>query len=239
MIEGAAGVVIVAVALTRSICSGAVLQRWPCSTIRAPVSRRPWWPAYAEDHRGRQRSTKIELFVASLEQPADLTVAIKPFDASGAELGTGGKDGKEARQQKRRRLQNEGPRVLVEHVLGSLGDAGEGSPFKAIQVLKADEAAPAGALVVEGKFLSDGIRGSREALLRRLRGGEVIGRGQRRREGLDRPARSRRFSSAGHRRHGHGRRRFTRQADEFDELAKNIGEDIAKLASRREGLSED
>jgi hypothetical protein len=57
---------------------------------------------------------KIELFVASLEQPGDLTVAIRPFDASGAELGTGGKDGKESRQQEAKTMQNEGPRVLAE-----------------------------------------------------------------------------------------------------------------------------
>jgi hypothetical protein len=93
---------------------------------------------------------KIELFVAALEKPADLTVAIKPFDASGAELGTGGKGGKEARQQEAQTMQNEGPRVLAERFSATLGTGG---PFKAIQVLKADEAAPAGALVVEGKFL--------------------------------------------------------------------------------------
>lgn len=94
---------------------------------------------------------KIELFVASLERPGDLSVAIRPFDASGAELGTGGKDGKESRQQEAKTMQNEGPRVLVEQFSATLK---AGSPFKAIQVLKADDAAPEGTLVVEGKFLT-------------------------------------------------------------------------------------
>jgi hypothetical protein len=94
---------------------------------------------------------KIELFVASLEQPGDLTVAIRPFDASGAELGTGGKDGKESRQQEAKTMQNEGPRVLAERFTATLK---EGGPFKGTQTLTADEAPPANALVIEGKFLT-------------------------------------------------------------------------------------
>jgi hypothetical protein len=93
---------------------------------------------------------KIELFVTALEKPAELTVAIKPFDASGAELGTGGKDGKEARRQEAQTMQNEGPRVLAERFSATL----QGGPFKAVQVLKADETAPEGAVVIEGKFLT-------------------------------------------------------------------------------------
>jgi hypothetical protein len=37
---------------------------------------------------------RIELFVASLEGPMNLTVLIKAFDASAADLGTGNKSGK-------------------------------------------------------------------------------------------------------------------------------------------------
>jgi uncharacterized protein DUF4410 len=94
---------------------------------------------------------KIELFVASLEKPADLTVVIKPFDASGANLGTGGKDGKEARQQEAKTMQNEGPRVLADRLAATLT---ESKAFKQVQVAKADEAAPAGGVVIEGKFLT-------------------------------------------------------------------------------------
>ena len=42
---------------------------------------------------------RIELFAPSLENPKTLTVVIKPFDATTADLGTGGKEGKKARQE--------------------------------------------------------------------------------------------------------------------------------------------
>ena len=93
---------------------------------------------------------KIQLFVASIDQPADVMVVIKPFDASGADLGTGGKDGKEARQQEAATMKNEGPRVLAERFVATL----EKGPFKGVRALKAEEAVPDGALVVEGKFVT-------------------------------------------------------------------------------------
>ena len=93
---------------------------------------------------------KIELHTASLERPGELVVVIRPFDASAANLGTGGKEGKETRQQEAQSMQNEGPRVLSERFVATL----QGGPFKSVQALKADEALPAGALVVEGKFLT-------------------------------------------------------------------------------------
>jgi hypothetical protein len=93
---------------------------------------------------------KIELHVASLEKPGQLVVVIKPFDSSGADLGTGGKDGKETRQQEAQTMQSEGPRVLSERFVATL----QGGPFKGAQVLKADEAVPDGALVVEGRFVT-------------------------------------------------------------------------------------
>ena len=93
---------------------------------------------------------KIELHVAALDKPGDLVVVMKPFDASSADLGTGGKGGKETRQQEALTMQNEGPRVLAERFVASL----QAGPFKSVQTLKADEAAPAGALVVEGRFLT-------------------------------------------------------------------------------------
>lgn len=93
---------------------------------------------------------KIELHVAAIDKPGDLVVVIKPFDASGANLGTGGKEGKETRQQEAQTMQNEGPRVLAEKFVASL----QGGPFKSAQALKADESAPTGALIVEGKFVT-------------------------------------------------------------------------------------
>jgi hypothetical protein len=93
----------------------------------------------------------IQLFVAALEKGTDLTVVIKPFDASVADLGTGGKDGKDARQEESKTMQNEGPRVLAERFVATLE---KGGPFKSVRVLKSDEAVPDGALVVEGKFVT-------------------------------------------------------------------------------------
>ena len=93
----------------------------------------------------------IQLFVAALEQGPNLTVVIKPFDASASDLGTGGKEGKDARQQEAKTMQNEGPRVLAERFVSTLEKSG---PFKSVRALKADEAVPEGALVVEGKFVT-------------------------------------------------------------------------------------
>lgn len=93
----------------------------------------------------------IQLFVASLEQAPSLTVVIKAFDASTADLGTGGKTGKDARQQEAKTMQNEGPRVLGERFVSILE---KGGPFKSVRVLKADETVPEGALIVEGRFVT-------------------------------------------------------------------------------------
>jgi len=93
----------------------------------------------------------IELYVAALDQGANLDVAIKPFDAGIADLGTGGKDGKETRQQEARTMQNEGPRVLAERFVSTLEKSG---PFKSVRVLKAEETVPDGTLLVEGKFVT-------------------------------------------------------------------------------------
>jgi Domain of unknown function (DUF4410) len=94
---------------------------------------------------------RIELFAPAIEQAQNLTVVIQPFDAGTADLGTGGKDGKEARQAESKTMQNEGPRVLGERFVATLEKSG---PFKAVRALKADEAVPAGALVVSGKFVT-------------------------------------------------------------------------------------
>lgn len=93
---------------------------------------------------------KIVLFVQVLEPPAGLTAVIRPFDASAADLGTGGKDGKDARQEEARTMQNEGPRVLADRFVATL----EKGPFKAVRAVNADEAVPDGALLVEGKFVT-------------------------------------------------------------------------------------
>jgi len=92
----------------------------------------------------------IQLFVAALDQAPNAVVVIKPFDASTADLGTGSKDGKDVRQEEAKTMQNEGPRVLAERFVASLGTSG---PFKTVRALTTGEAVPAGALVIEGKFV--------------------------------------------------------------------------------------
>jgi hypothetical protein len=93
---------------------------------------------------------KIALFVAS-PGGKDLVVVIKPFDTSRADLGTGGKDGKDARQQEAKTMQHEGPRVLAEHFVAELEKSGA---VKSVRALTAADAVPDGALVVEGSFLT-------------------------------------------------------------------------------------
>src|SRR5690348_13766399 len=66
----------------------------------------------------------IELFVASLPRPADTTIVIKPFDTAKADLGTGAKDGKEARQQESQTIQKEGPAILGNAVVAMLKKVG-------------------------------------------------------------------------------------------------------------------
>ena len=93
----------------------------------------------------------IQLFVAALEQAPSRAVVIKRFDASSSDLGTGGKDGKDARQQEAKTIQTEGPRLLADLFVSTLEKSG---PFKSVRVLQVDEAVPDGALVVEGRFVT-------------------------------------------------------------------------------------
>ena len=93
---------------------------------------------------------KIQLFVPKLER-TDIAVVMAAFDASAADLGTGAKDGKEARQQEAKTMVNEGPRVLGEQFVAALQKLG---PFKVVRILKSDEPKPDDSLVIEGKFLT-------------------------------------------------------------------------------------
>lgn len=94
---------------------------------------------------------KIQLFSATLDKPSELTVVIKPFDASGANLGTGGKDGKDARQKEAKTMQTDGPKMLAERFAATLN---ESKAFKQVQVATGDEPVPAGGVVIEGKFIT-------------------------------------------------------------------------------------
>jgi hypothetical protein len=91
----------------------------------------------------------IDLFVDALDHPADLTVVIKPFDTSQTDLGTGGTDGKDTRRDEAKTMQLDGPRVLAERFVATI-DKGA---FKAVEAIKVDDPVPAGAIVVEGRFV--------------------------------------------------------------------------------------
>jgi hypothetical protein len=94
---------------------------------------------------------RIELFARSIDGPKEITVVVRPFDASIADLGTGGSDGKKERREEAKTMQDEGPKVLADRLVSALSSDG---PFKAVRVLKEGEKAPAGALIVEGKFVT-------------------------------------------------------------------------------------
>ena len=93
----------------------------------------------------------IELFAPTLDHPKTLTIVIKPFDASTADLGTGGKNGKDARQEEAKTMQDEGPKVLASRFVAALQDK---DLFKAVRVANADEPPPGDAVVIEGKFVT-------------------------------------------------------------------------------------
>jgi hypothetical protein len=94
---------------------------------------------------------RIELFVPTLPGGADATVVIVPFDASKADLGTGGAEGKQTRQEEARTMQSEGPRVLAERFVSTLETGG---PFKKVAIAKPEDTPPEGAVVVSGVFVT-------------------------------------------------------------------------------------
>jgi len=94
---------------------------------------------------------RIELFAPTIENPGTAVVAIMSFDTAATDLGTGGKDGKQTRQEEAKTMQAEGPRVLSERFVTELKASG---PFKEVVALKPGEAPPAGALVMTGRFLT-------------------------------------------------------------------------------------
>ena len=93
---------------------------------------------------------RIELFVNGLESPAALTVVVRPFDSSGADLGTGGKDGKEVRQQEAGAMRAQGPQTLAEMLVAAVQESGA---FRGAMVAAGGEVLPERALVVEGRFV--------------------------------------------------------------------------------------
>ena len=86
---------------------------------------------------------EIHLFVESPGTPTELAIVIHPFDAQSADLGTGGKEGKEKRQAEAQMIQKQGPQMLADATAAALQKSG---PFKSATVLAPDAPAPPGAL---------------------------------------------------------------------------------------------
>lgn len=93
----------------------------------------------------------IELFVDALEAPTRASVIVRPFDASAADLGTGGKSGKDVRQQEAKTMQSQGPGVLADSMVANLLKSGV---FKEVSVGGPAAPLPPGTLLVEGKFVA-------------------------------------------------------------------------------------
>ena len=93
----------------------------------------------------------IEIYAPSLDDAKSLAVVINPFDASKAELGTGGKDGKQARQEEARTMQDQGPKVLAEKFVSALQ---EKDLFKSVKVAADGDAVEGPAIVIEGAFVT-------------------------------------------------------------------------------------
>jgi hypothetical protein len=94
---------------------------------------------------------RIDLFALTLDTPKSTAVAIVPFDTTETDLGTGGKDGKQTRQEEAKTMQAEGPRVLVERFVSELKASGQ---FSDVVALKVGDTPPQGALVMTGRFVT-------------------------------------------------------------------------------------
>ena len=92
----------------------------------------------------------IELLQEKLLSASESVVVVRPFDASGANLGTGGKDGKQARQDEAKLMQQQGPALLAETIASKLS---KGGGFKSASVATSADL-PDHALIVEGTFVT-------------------------------------------------------------------------------------
>ena len=152
----------------------------------------------------------IQLFVAALDQGPSLTVVIKPFDASVADLGTGSKDGKDVRQEEAKTMQNEGPRVLGGTLCRDIGEQ-----WTVQNCARAHERRSRAGWCARrrGQVRRAQSREPRQAILRRIWRRQVVGEGGGLSERLD-GTHAGHIRSAAHRRDGARRRRLSRQDDE-------------------------
>lgn len=92
---------------------------------------------------------EIHLKVPELEGGAP--VVIRKFPTDDADFGTGDEGGKEKRVEAAEMMKKIAPDLLADEIKAELE---KGGAFGAVSVVDGDDAAPDGALVVEGEFLS-------------------------------------------------------------------------------------
>jgi hypothetical protein len=102
-----------------------------------------------------------EIDLNALTPPKDATVIIRRFPADRADLGTAEKGDNQRRVDAAQMMQREGPRILAESIVQTLS---VGGAYKVVK--ESEEAAPEGALVVEGRFtrINPGSRAKRWAV---------------------------------------------------------------------------
>jgi hypothetical protein len=95
---------------------------------------------------------EIKLYVEKL--PSSTRVVIRPFSATDADIVNGEK------KEETKTMQADGPRMLAERFVAKLKEFG---PFTDVSALDSGATAPAGAVIVEGKFteLDPGSRAKR------------------------------------------------------------------------------
>jgi hypothetical protein len=167
----------------------------------------------------------IELFVASPPAAADTIVAIKPFETAKADLGTGGKDGKDARQQEAQTIQKEGPALLGNAIVATLTKLGG---FKSASYASDGAEPSAGALLVEGSFTTINP-GSRT---KRYFAGFGAGKSEIELTGTVKDATGTTLATFRQKRVGAMGMGGGDSLDKMKSDCKNIGEDIATFLSR-------
>ena len=124
----------------------------PCVLLASP-------PASAE---GRVVSTP-DVDSATLREgvlPRDVVLALRTFDASEADLGTGKDEAKKKKHEAAESLQDAAPPLFD---AGFQSHAQEAGVFQSVVVIGPDDAVPEGAALVEGRFtlINPGSKGKR------------------------------------------------------------------------------
>lgn len=88
-----------------------------------------------------------EIALKAAKPPEPMGLVVRRFPSDKADVGTAKEKDNEKRNEAVKIMQNEGPRILAESILKTLG---EGKPYTSVK--ESEEPAPAGALVVEGRF---------------------------------------------------------------------------------------